>query len=94
MHCATLRLRDGVGATEGGGQQRTAPRTFPELCEAVDSRDEAVRLLGSLTPRKRAAIVLTEALGYSAEEAGRLLGSKGSTVRALRFQARTALDWP
>jgi DNA-directed RNA polymerase specialized sigma24 family protein len=34
---------------------------------------------------------LIEALGYTAEEAGRLLGIKGSTVRALHFQARSAL---
>jgi RNA polymerase sigma-70 factor (ECF subfamily) len=42
--------------------------------------------------RQRAAIVLTEGLGYSAEEAGELLGIKGSTVRALHFQARSALS--
>jgi len=35
--------------------------------------------------------VLTEAIGYSAEEAVALLGIKGSTVRALTFRARTAV---
>jgi RNA polymerase sigma-70 factor (ECF subfamily) len=68
---------------------RGAP--VPDAYEAVEARAIAASVLGSLTPRQRAAIVLTEALGYSAEEAGRLLGIKGSTVRALHFQARSAL---
>jgi DNA-directed RNA polymerase specialized sigma24 family protein len=48
-------------------------------------------MLRSLTPRQRAAIVLTEGLGYSSDEAGSMLGVKGSTVRALHHQARAAL---
>jgi RNA polymerase sigma factor (sigma-70 family) len=63
----------------------------PDEVDAVVARSDAASLLGWLTPRQRAAIVLTEALGYSAEEAGKLLGIKGSTVRALHFQARSAL---
>ena len=59
---------------------------------AVEDRSVASQLLGRLAPRQRAAIVLTEGLGYSAEEAGRFLGIKASTVRALRFQARSALE--
>jgi DNA-directed RNA polymerase specialized sigma24 family protein len=35
--------------------------------------------------------VLTEGLGYSSDEAGSMLGVKGSTVRALHHQARAAL---
>jgi RNA polymerase sigma factor (sigma-70 family) len=57
----------------------------------VDDRDLALRKLGSLSPRQRAALVLTEALGYSGEEAGRLLGIKATTVWALTHQARAAL---
>lgn len=57
----------------------------------VDDRDLALRTLGSLPPRQRAALVLTEALGYSGEEAGRLLGIKATTVWALTHQARAAL---
>jgi RNA polymerase sigma-70 factor (ECF subfamily) len=68
---------------------RIAPR--PDDFDALETRSVAVSVLGSLPPRQRAAIVLTEALGYSAEEAGKLLGIKGSTVRALHFQARSAL---
>jgi RNA polymerase sigma-70 factor, ECF subfamily len=68
---------------------RSTPR--PDEYEALEARSVAASLLGRLPPRQRAAIVLTEVLGYSAEEAGELLGIKGSTVRALHFQARSAL---
>lgn len=63
----------------------------PDGYEAVEARSVAAGALGALTPRQRAAVVLTEGLGYSAEEAGKILGIKGSTVRALMFQARSAL---
>jgi RNA polymerase sigma-70 factor (ECF subfamily) len=59
--------------------------------DAVEARSVVVTALGALTERQRAAVVLTEGLGYRAEEAGALLGIKGSTVRALLHQARSAL---
>jgi RNA polymerase sigma-70 factor (ECF subfamily) len=59
--------------------------------EAVDDRLVALQALGSLAPRQRAAIVLTEVLQYTAEEAGSMLGIRAATVRALHFQARSAL---
>jgi RNA polymerase sigma-70 factor (ECF subfamily) len=64
----------------------------PDHLEAVETRTVASGLLASLTPRQRAAVVLTEALGYSADEAGALLGIKGSTVRALTYQARSSVQ--
>ena len=57
----------------------------------VETRDEAVRLLGRLTPRERAAIVVTAYLGYSSEEAGELLGIRAATVRVLTNRARASL---
>ena len=42
--------------------------------DAVESRDEAVQLPRRVTPREREAIVLTAYLGYSTDEAGKLLG--------------------
>jgi RNA polymerase sigma factor (sigma-70 family) len=72
--------------------RRILPATSPpDVFEAVHDRDLTARALSSLTPRQRAALVLTEALSYSAEEAGQLLGIKASTVRALTSQARDAL---
>jgi RNA polymerase sigma-70 factor (ECF subfamily) len=63
-----------------------------DVFKSVVDRDTATRALGALTPRQRAALVLTEALGYSGEEAGQLLGVKASTVWALTHQARAALQ--
>jgi RNA polymerase sigma-70 factor, ECF subfamily len=62
-----------------------------DVFDEVDDRDLAIRALGSLPPRQRAALVLTEALGYSGEEAGRLLGVRAATVWALTHQARASL---
>jgi DNA-directed RNA polymerase specialized sigma24 family protein len=57
----------------------------------VETRDEAVRLLARLTPRERAAVVVTAYLGFSSEGAGELLGIRASTVRVLTNRARAAL---
>jgi RNA polymerase sigma-70 factor, ECF subfamily len=59
--------------------------------DQVASHDEAVRALAVLTPRQRAAVVVTELLGFSSEEAGTILGIRPGTVRALMSQARAAL---
>ena len=62
-----------------------------DLFEAADDRDVLRRGLASLTPRQRAAVVVTELLGYPSDEAGRLLGVRPVTVRVLTSQARAAL---
>ena len=74
-----------------GLKRALLPPAARDELEVVEARSVAAELLASLTPRQRAAIVLTEALDYSADEAGSILGIKGSTVRALTFQARSAL---
>jgi len=56
----------------------------------ADDRQVVRRILSTLTPRQRAALVLTEMLGFSSEEAGRALGVKAATVRALAYQGRAA----
>jgi RNA polymerase sigma-70 factor (ECF subfamily) len=57
----------------------------------VDERDTISRLLGALTPRQRAALVLTTLLDYSSDEAGMILGMPGSSVRVLTTRARATL---
>lgn len=47
--------------------------------------------LGHLTPRQRAAIVLTELMGLSSEETGKILGIRPVTARVLASQARASL---
>ena len=54
----------------------------------VEDQDLVGRILGSLPARQRAALVLTELLGFSAEEAGSVLGVKASTIRSLSRNAR------
>jgi RNA polymerase sigma factor (sigma-70 family) len=62
-----------------------------DALDAVDTRDQVARLLRSLTPREREAMVLTSILGYSAEEAGKRLGIRATTVRSLTTRARATL---
>jgi RNA polymerase sigma-70 factor, ECF subfamily len=57
----------------------------------IEDRDVVVRLLRSLTPEQRAVVVLTNLVGYSSEEAGRLLKMRAGTVRALSTRARAAM---
>jgi RNA polymerase sigma factor (sigma-70 family) len=58
---------------------------------AVESREAVVRALAPLPPRQRAAIVLTDVLDMTSEEAGRALGVKAVTVRVLAARARATL---
>lgn len=65
-----------------------SPRTSSAPADSAVLLSEALR---ALTPRQRAALVLTELLGYSAEEAARALGVKVSTIGVLKHRGRTAL---
>jgi RNA polymerase sigma-70 factor (ECF subfamily) len=56
----------------------------------ADERQVVRSVLAGLSPRQRAALVLTEMLGFSAAEAAKSLGVRPATVRALAFQGRAA----
>jgi RNA polymerase sigma factor (sigma-70 family) len=77
---ASRAARRAVGVSEGG-----------DAFAAADERDALARALAQLPDRQRAAIVLTELLGYPSDEAGRILGVKDVTVRSLASQARATL---
>lgn len=66
-------------------------RPAPDAFATVDDRDLLVRALREVTPRERAAIVLTAFLGYTSEEAGAMLGMKAPTVRVLTSRARATI---
>jgi RNA polymerase sigma factor (sigma-70 family) len=70
-------------------QLRLAPPA--DSFENVEDRQVVSQGLAKLTPRQRAAIVLTELLGYGSEEAGALLGVRAVTVRALASQGRASM---
>lgn len=59
--------------------------------EAAEARTVIGSELARLAPRQRAALVLTELLGYSSDEAGSILGIRAVTARVLASQARAAL---
>lgn len=67
------------------------PRPPRDQLEEIESRDEVLRALATLSPRQRMSLVLTDLLDYSSEEAGRLMGVKATTVRVLASQGRAAL---
>jgi RNA polymerase sigma factor (sigma-70 family) len=58
---------------------------------AADTREMVARALAGLSRRQRAALVLTELLGFNSEEAGQALGVKPVTVRVLASQGRAAM---
>ena len=57
----------------------------------IDERDAAVRALARLSPRQRAAVVLTDMLGFRSEQAARMLGIRGSTLRMHASRAHAVL---
>ena len=58
---------------------------------AVDERDAAVRALAKLSARQRAALVLTDLLGFTSKEAAGMLGIRASTLRMHASRAHAAL---
>lgn len=68
--------RSALAAKRGVGLTRT-----DDAITRIEEQDVVVRALASLTARQRAAVVLIDFLGYSSEEAGRMLGIRASTVR-------------
>src|SRR6266568_6265165 len=62
-----------------------------DVFERAEAREVVLRALATLTPRQRAAVVLTELLDLTSEEAARVLGVKPVTVRVLASQGRAAL---
>jgi RNA polymerase sigma factor (sigma-70 family) len=62
-----------------------------EDLERAEARHEVDRALLRLSPRQRAAVVLTELLEFDSNAAGRVLGVKPTTVRKLAQQGREAI---
>lgn len=86
MNIFRRRYRRGVLAIRKGLAMTPAEDEFAR----AEDRQVVRRILSTLTPRQRAALVLTEMLGFTSEEAGRALGIKAGTVRALAHQGRGA----
>jgi RNA polymerase sigma factor (sigma-70 family) len=67
------------------------PRPSRDPLDEVESRDEVLRALATLTPRQRMSLVLMDLLDHTSEDAGRLMGVSAATVRVLASQGRAAL---
>jgi RNA polymerase sigma-70 factor (ECF subfamily) len=81
------RYRRAVGAIRRAAS--LVPREDP--LAAVEDRDAVARALRGVPPNHRAALFATTVLGYTSDEAGRILGARPSTVRARATRARAAL---
>lgn len=68
---------------------RLAPADDPAL--SAQARDMCARWFVALTPRQRTAVVLTEILAASTDEAAAAMHVKPGTVHALLSQARASL---
>jgi RNA polymerase sigma-70 factor (ECF subfamily) len=71
--------------------RRSVGRT-PSTDDFSDADDRHVvrHVLGTLPPRQRAALVLTEMIGFTSKEAGDALGVTDATVRSLTRHGRDA----
>jgi RNA polymerase sigma factor (sigma-70 family) len=56
----------------------------------ADDRHVVRHVLAGLPPRQRAALVLTELLGFTSKEAGDALGVTDATIRSLTRHGRDA----
>ena len=75
---------------------RAARRTLargaePDPFTTVAGREDIARALEAMTPRERAAVILTELHGYTADEAASLMGIRPGTVYVLVSKGRKAL---
>jgi RNA polymerase sigma-70 factor, ECF subfamily len=68
------------------------PNRSTDVIAAVERREMLAQALAALTPRERAAVVLTDVLGYSSEEAGSWLHIKPVTVRVLASRGRARMQ--
>jgi RNA polymerase sigma-70 factor (ECF subfamily) len=92
MNLFRKRYRRAVLAT----RKAVRPALRADDFAAAEDREVVRATLAVLTPRQRAAIVMTELLSFSSEETGQVLGIRAGTVRSLVAQGRqtfrTALE--
>jgi RNA polymerase sigma factor (sigma-70 family) len=77
---AAVAVRRAVGAAH-----------HDDAYERIESMDAAVRALAPLSRQQRAAVVLIDLLGFSSEQAARMLGVRPSTVRMHASRAHATL---
>lgn len=83
--------RSAYRRTVRAAKRAISPQPERDPFVTVADRDEVLRALARMTPRQRAAMVLTELHGFTTEEAARMLGIRPGTVRVLVSKGRAAL---
>ena len=68
------------------------PTTADDAFDAIERREVMVQALGSLTPRERSAVVLTNIVGLSSKEAAHALHIRPATVRVLAARGRERMQ--
>jgi RNA polymerase sigma-70 factor (ECF subfamily) len=84
-------LRSRARRTRLALKKIVSPEQEGDEFAAAEARHVLAGAMRTLSTRQRAALVLTELLGFEAPEAGRLLGVRPSTVRSLASQGRAAI---
>lgn len=74
-----------------GLKRRLGSPRIDDGLAAVEERAAIVGALAHLSEKQRAAIVLTDLLGFSSEESGAILGLTPGAVRTLASRARAEL---
>jgi RNA polymerase sigma-70 factor (ECF subfamily) len=62
-----------------------------DVFDQADTRQVVAQAMAGISRRQRAALVLTELLGFTSEEAAQALGIRPVTVRVLASQGRAAM---
>jgi RNA polymerase sigma-70 factor (ECF subfamily) len=83
--------RDRMRRLRRAARLMVSPVEAEDVFARVDERADVLDALRRLSARQRAALVLTELLDMSSEQAGRVLGVRAVTVRVLASQGRAAL---
>jgi RNA polymerase sigma factor (sigma-70 family) len=96
VHAYLFKVALNGGRMRARAARRAAHRRIPlgvvhDPFDEVELREDVRRMLQALTPRQRAALLLLDLYDYGSEEAGRIMGIRPSTVRALATQGRAAL---
>lgn len=90
MNCYRQGYRRAIRAARHLLNSARAPAE--DALDRVDVADELARLILALPPRQRAALVVTEYLGYDSAAAADILGVRPGTVRMLVSQAKSRLQ--
>ena len=91
MRRRARRAEQFTGEAGRGAEQLLSPEDVEEGAIRAQEKALVARALSALTDRERAAVVLRDLEGLTAEEAARVLGSSAGTVRSQLSSARAKM---